>query len=144
MPRTASRLTLLLLLSWSLACATKPSEPPETAPSGTDARWPIPAGWKHETFPLPPGFAPDFPYKGSEDLRFMPGWSNPDAPDFWSYDFVWWLDEPPTFDAPSLADAFTIYFRGLATAVGGDKYQFDPARYRTVLTPVLGGALKCP
>src|SRR6185436_16865111 len=58
-----------------------------------DVRWPIPKDWKHETFALPPDFAPEFPWKGTEDLRFMPGFSTPAAPDYWSYDLVWWLDQ---------------------------------------------------
>jgi hypothetical protein len=105
-------------------------------PGAESARWPIPAGWKHETFSLPPEFAPTLPYQGTEDLRFMPGFSSQAAPDFWSYDFVWWLDQRPPFDATSLAGTLTIYFRGLATAVGGSKYHLDPARYRAVLTAV--------
>lgn len=99
-------------------------------------RWPTPTGWKHETFALPPEFAPAFPYHGSEDLRFMPGFSSPSAPDFWSYDLVWWLDQAPPFDATSMAAALTTYFRGLATAVGGNKYHFDTSRYHAILTAV--------
>jgi hypothetical protein len=100
--------------------------------------WPIPTGWKHETFALPPEFAPQLPYQGTEELRFMPGFSTPTAPDYWSYDFVWWLNQPPAFDAASVAATLTTYFRGLATAVGGSKYNLDPARYRAVLTAVPG------
>ncbi|HKB37906.1 MAG TPA: hypothetical protein VKD72_15770 [Gemmataceae bacterium] len=66
----------------------------------------------------------------------MPGFSSPTAPDFWSYDLVWWLDQPPPFEATSLAASLTTYFRGLTTAVGGSKYHLDPGRYRAVLTPV--------
>jgi hypothetical protein len=66
----------------------------------------------------------------------MPGFSSPNAPDFWSYDLVWWLDQPPPFDATSLTAALTLYFQGLATAVGGSKYHLDPARYQTVLAAV--------
>ena len=106
------------------------------AASGPSVRWPIPTGWKHETFALPPGFAPTLPYQGTEDLRFMPGFSSPTAPDNWSYVFVWWLDQPPPFDAASVAANLTTYFQGLATAVGGSKYHLDPARYHAVLTPV--------
>ena len=134
--RTAYRLALLLFLSSTFACAAPPPKQPDAAASGPRVRWPIPAGWKDETFALPPEFAPDFPYQGSEDLRFMPGFSSPTAPDFWSYDFVWWLDQAPSFDAESMAAALTTYFRGLSTAVGGSKYQLDPAHYRTVLTAV--------
>ena len=66
----------------------------------------------------------------------MPGFFSQAAPDFWSYDFVWWLDEPPAFDATSVAATLTTYFQGLATAVGGSKYNLDPARFRAVLTSV--------
>ncbi|MGQ0551811.1 MAG: hypothetical protein ACT4PU_01160 [Planctomycetota bacterium] len=107
-----------------------------SAPLAPGVRWPIPAGWLHESFALPPDFAPDFPYRGSEDLRFMPGFSSPSAPDYWSYVFVWWLEQPPAFDATSMAAALTTYFQGLSTAVGGAKFQLDPARYRTDLASV--------
>jgi hypothetical protein len=70
----------------------------------------------------------------------MPGWSSPTAPDFWSYDFVWLLDDRPQFDATSMAAALTTYFRGLCTAVGGAKYQFDASRYRADVTAVPGSA----
>ena len=129
----ACRLSLLLLLSWTFACEARPPEPPDASAAGPSVGWPIPAGWKHETFALPPDFAPEFPYRGTEDLRFMPGFSSPSAPDYWSYVFVWWLDQPPPFDATNLATALTTYFRGLSTAVGGSKFQLDPDRYRTVL-----------
>lgn len=136
MNRTASRIALLLLLSGTFACAARHPKKPDAAASGPSVRWPIPTGWKHETFALPPQFAPELPYHGTEDLRFMPGFSSPTAPDYWSYDLVWWLDEPPPFDATSLAATLTTYFRGLTTAVGGSKYKLDPARYHAVLNPV--------
>jgi hypothetical protein len=66
----------------------------------------------------------------------MPGFSSPSAPDYWSYVFVWWLDQPASPDAKNLAAALTTYFRGLATAVGGSKFDLDPARYRAVLAPL--------
>ena len=68
----------------------------------------------------------------------MPGFKSPTAPDYWSYEFVWWLDQPPLFDATSMAIALTTYFRGLATEVGGSKYNLDPARFHAVLTSVPG------
>jgi len=136
MNRTAYRIALLLLLSWTFACEARSPDPPDAAASEPGVRWPIPTGWKHESFALPPQFAPALPYHGTEDLRFMPGFSSPTAPDFWSYDLVWWLDQPPPFDATSLAAALTTYFQGLTTEVGGSKYHLDPARYHTVLTAV--------
>lgn len=131
--KSIARLIGFLLLALSPGCKAR-SAKPDTAPvSGTASHWPVPAGWSHETFSLPPQFAPTLAYHGTEELRFIPGFSAPIAPDFRSYDFVWWLSEPPIFDAATLAAAFTTYFRGLATTVGGSKYQFDPARFRSVL-----------
>jgi len=136
MNRPSYRVALLMLLIWAFACEARPPRQPDALASGPSVRWPIPAGWKHETFALPPEFAPEFPYHGTEDLRFMPGFSSPAAPDYWSYDFVWWLDQPPPFDATSLAAALTTYFKGLATAVGGSRFHLDPARYHAILTSV--------
>ncbi len=76
-------------------------------------------GWQSETFPLPPGFAPDLP-TGAESLRFAPGWRNADAEGFWSYAFVMWIDEP----APTAARIEVIlekYYTGLMVAFAGDK-----------------------
>jgi hypothetical protein len=102
--------------------------------------WPIPAGWKREVLPFPLDFAPELPYRGLEELRFMPGFFTPSAPDFWSYDFVWWLEDAPAFDAPTLSVALTKYFRGLALSVGKDKYSFDPQRFRAELAPRSAGS----
>jgi hypothetical protein len=141
MNRTLYRIAIVLLLSGILACkAPAPKQPEAAAPAPKQpeaaapapARWPIPAGWT----PIPvvaavqPGFL--------EGARSFASCRASAAPDNWSYDFVWWLDQPPPFDATSLAATLTTYFRGLATEVGGAKYKFDDARYRTVLTPVPG------
>ena len=70
----------------------------------------------------------------------MPGFSSPTAPDYWSYEFVWWLDERAHVDATSIAAALTTYFRGLCAAVGASNYEFDSSRYRADLTAVPGSA----
>jgi hypothetical protein len=138
MIRVTHPVVLSLVFFGLFACKAQASDPPaaDTTAAQQTETWPVPTGWKHETFPLPPGFAPDFPYQGSEELRFMPGWSSPDAPDFWSYEFVWWLDERPPFDTASMAAALTAYFRGLTTAVGGSKYEMDSAHFRADLIQV--------
>jgi hypothetical protein len=64
MSRNAYRIALLLLLGWTCACDARSPAQPDTAASGTSVRWPIPAGWKHETFDLPPQFAAEFPTMG--------------------------------------------------------------------------------
>src|SRR4030095_3246754 len=104
------------LFSGTLACGDRAPKQLDAAATAPSARWPIPTGWRHETFALPPASAPTLPFHGSEDLRFMPGFSSPTAPDYWSYVFVWWLDQPPTFDATSLRSSPKTYFPGCARA----------------------------
>ena len=100
-----------------------------------DNHWPLPAGWKQETLSFPLEFAPAIARKGSEELRFMPGFFKADAPDFWSYVFVWSLEDAPAFDAEALGAVLREYYRGLALAVGKDKYRFDEQRFRAELAP---------
>jgi hypothetical protein len=95
----------------------------------------VPAGWGQETIPFPLGFAPELPYRGLEELRFAPGFSKPDASTFWSYCFVWWIEEPPSFDPGSMSAALRDYFRGLTIAVGKDKFSFDLEQFRVELAP---------
>jgi hypothetical protein len=108
------------------------------APAGAAAddgfSWPVPAGWRKETIPFPLEFAPDLAHKGVEELRFGPGFSRPEEPDYWSYDFVWRLDDESVVDERTLADELTRYFRGLGMSVGGKKYGFDPVRFRAEMT----------
>lgn len=71
-------------------------------------------GWPAETFALPPGFAPDLP-KGTESLRFAPGWRDSSAEDFWSYAFVMWFDAPAP-DAAAIDHLLESYYNGLMTS----------------------------
>lgn len=72
--------------------------------------------WARETIELPPGFAPDMP-SGAEELRFPPGWRDPDSDNFWSYAIVLHIDEPaPT--AARLEELTDIYYTGLMGALG--------------------------
>ena len=72
-----------------------------------------PAKWDREHFPLPPGFAPQVPYKGMEDLRFAPGWANPASEEHWAYAFLWWLDGRPQLTPDSLSGYLQYYYTGL-------------------------------
>lgn len=140
MTRSCLILALLPLLTGGGAvCQDPPAEPAIASDSTSAVRWPIPPGWSHESFTLPPEFALTFPYSGTEELRFMPGFYQPSAPDYWSYDLVWWMNQPPAFDAATVSAALTTYFRGLATAVGQKKYHFDSTRFRSTLAGAAGG-----
>ena len=72
-----------------------------------------PASWQFEKFPLPPTFAPAFPYKGVEELRFSPGMFNKDSSDYFSYAFVSRLDNAPSFTMEDAKNYLLVYFKGL-------------------------------
>lgn len=92
-------------------------------------------GWQAETFPLPPGFAPELP-SGTESLRFSPGWRDPNAAGFWSYAFVMWIDEAAP-DGARIDELLEKYYNGLmgAFAAGaGQDISGTPARVDVVRT----------
>ena len=133
---------LALILAAASAGAAGPSsgEAQPRAASDDGFSWPVPAGWRKETIPFPLEFAPDLEHKGVEELRFGPGFSRPQEPDFWSYDFVWRLDDESVVDEKTLADELTRYFRGLNMTVAGKKYGFDKGHFKAVVTAVPSGA----
>jgi hypothetical protein len=98
---------------------------PAAAPVPTVA-WTVPSGWKKETIPFPLDFAPDVTHRGVEELRFMPGFFDPKTPGYWSYAFVWWIEDAPATDPKTMAEELARYFRGLNETVGGKKFKIDP------------------
>jgi hypothetical protein len=64
--------------------------------------WPVPSGWRTETIAFPLDFAPSIAYHGEEQIRFAPGMFNAAAPDYFSYVFVWIVDEQPALTADAL------------------------------------------
>ena len=74
---------------------------------------PQPKDWGIERFLLPASFAPQIPYKGVEDIRFTPGWGNVKSEEYWTYAFLWWLDESPQTDATIVAANLKAYYTGL-------------------------------
>jgi hypothetical protein len=146
----SARSALFSLALSGAACAKAPALP-ETGPSApavalgppAEAAWPVPEGWQHERFALPPGFAPDFPLSGVEDLRFMPGFRSPGAPGHWAYSFVWWIDAAPgaaPLSAEAIEAALVAYFRGLNAAVGPEGSAGAEAGPRAALQPGEAGA----
>ena len=77
------------------------------------ANWHVPEGWKKEMIPFPLEFAPGIKHAGTEELRFAPGMFKPDQPGYWSYGFVWWVEDREFQSPDSLADELRDYFRGL-------------------------------
>lgn len=81
---------------------------------------PLFEGWQAEFIEFPLGFAPDLGYEGHADVRFMPGMFSGGAPDYWSYTFLWWLNDDVDFDAARLSSDIETYFTGLANVVDAD------------------------
>ena len=78
--------------------------------------FPAPKGWGTEKIPFPIGFAPSIPYKGIEEIRFVPGWSKKDSATYCSYAFLWYLDGKHKIDAKTLESHLKVYYEGLAAA----------------------------
>ena len=73
----------------------------------------FPDGWGVERFLIPIEFAPSIPYKGVEDLRFTPGWGNAKSQEYWSYAFLWYLDELPFTNEATIQTNLNAYYTGL-------------------------------
>jgi hypothetical protein len=109
---------------------------PARAPARAEGfRWPTQPGWKEETIPFPLDFAPALPYRGVEELRFMPGFFDPRSRGFWSYVFVWWIEGTPKIDTATLTSDLRAYFVGLARAAAEDKFPVDASQFQVNLVP---------
>lgn len=97
-------------------------------------QWPQPIGWRTESIPFPLEFAPDIQHRGTVEVRFSPGFKDPDAPGFWSYAFVWWLEDEVPLTKQLLADELTRYYLGLSKAVAGDKYVIHAEDFKADFT----------
>ncbi|HTE49309.1 MAG TPA: hypothetical protein VK698_00440 [Kofleriaceae bacterium] len=95
---------------------------PEARPAAT-ASWAIPDGFRSEMIPFPLEFAPGLDHRGVEELRFAPGFFDPAAPGYWSYAFVWRLEDAAALDAAGLARELEVYFQGLLGAVDREAVQ---------------------
>lgn len=91
----------------------------------------FPAGWGVERFLIPISFAPKIPYKGIEDIRFMPGWGKAESSDYWTYAFLWYLDGQQKLSATTIENNLKEYYTGLVAAVHGDSLDNKPVTVKT-------------
>ena len=140
-----SSLVIFWLWVWVLACGGSapvvPAEPtarPAQPTAGPAQPWATPAGFRGETIPFPLDFAPRVAHRGSEELRFAPGFFDPAAPGYWSYTFVWRTDDAAALDAAGIGAELTAYFRGLIDAVDEAKQITD--RGAIAVTAVAAGS----
>jgi hypothetical protein len=93
------------------------------------------AGWAKETIALPPAFAPEMKWKGTEELRFAPGMFKADAADFFSYALLFWLPDDAQIDGKTMERELLAYYRGLAAAVlKGKKQKVDAKAFTLTIT----------
>jgi hypothetical protein len=116
-----------------ILAATLAVGPQTQIQSAARVAWTIPPGWRAEIIPFPLDFAPTIQHKGIEELRFAPGAFKAGTPDFWSYAFVWKLEESKSLDIPQLEEELTAYYKGLCLAVGKGKYTFHESRFKVRL-----------
>jgi hypothetical protein len=64
-------------------------------------------------FIFPISFAPEIIFEGFEDARFPKFWAKKDSTDFWSYVFVWSINNPVEITSVVLEHNVEMYFNGL-------------------------------
>ena len=80
-----------------------------------------PAAWAFEKFDLPPVFAPNFPFRGAEELRFSPGMFNKDSTDYFTYAFVVQLDSTTGISQDNIRNYLLSYFKGLCSYTANNR-----------------------
>jgi len=69
--------------------------------------------WRSEVLEFPLIFAGDLEYEGEEHIRFAPGWGEKDSQDYFSYVFLWVINENPNLNSSELESIMNMYFDGL-------------------------------
>ena len=92
-----------------------------TAQQASPYSLPAPDGWGKERMEFPLGFAKDIDHKGVEELRFAPGMFKPEAPDYFSYAFMMWLEGSIPLDPLSLEKDLLKYYKGLCASVAASR-----------------------
>ncbi|MFD2562161.1 hypothetical protein [Aquimarina rubra] len=76
-----------------------------------------PDNWRKETITFPLSFAKSLEHKGTEYVRFAPGWGKQGSEEFFSYAFLWYLDNDPQLSSNRLESELEMYFDGLMQVV---------------------------
>lgn len=77
-----------------------------------------PKEWRGEVITLPPGFAKDLKWHGTESIKFAPGMFDAESESFFSYVLVFLLSKDDDITDEAVKAQVLTYYQGLATAVG--------------------------
>ncbi len=69
--------------------------------------------WRSEVLEFPLIFAGDLDYQGEEHVLFAPGWSETTSDDYFSYIFLWIIEENPHLNPSKIQSILNTYFDGL-------------------------------
>ena len=69
--------------------------------------------WYKEDLKFPLKFAREIKFVGDVNLRFPPGWSKSDNPNFWSYVWAWKIEDSDGLNESELKQNIEYYFDGL-------------------------------
>lgn len=92
-----------------------------------------PPDWGKEIIQLPPGFAPTMKFRGNEDIRFAPGMFKPESETFFTYVFLLAGKCGDSLDQKTVESEIMTYYKGLAKAVGGRKFNIDTEKFKLSL-----------
>lgn len=101
--------TLFICISL-ISCNQNSTTKTNKADSVASYTLPFPQGWGTEIFSLPATFAPAITYKGFEDIRFAPGWAKAASNEYWTYAFLWNLEDSVHIDAKIIAANLKAYY----------------------------------
>ena len=65
---------------------------------------------------LPPDFSRFLPLTGDEVTREPPGFHDQTSPEYFSYEFLWWLTDSPDLSTSALRSDLMLYFTGLCAS----------------------------
>jgi len=86
---------------------------------GARFKFNTPAEWRGEVITLPPSFAKDLKWHGTESIKFAPGMFDAESESFFSYVLVFLLSKDDDVTDEAVKAQVLTYYQGLASAVAG-------------------------
>lgn len=98
----------------------------------------VPADWKGEQISLPPSFAKEMQFKGTEEARFSPGMFQEKSNTFFSYFFVFKIDPGSELTQKNIKRELLTYYQGLSrTIFNSRKKKIDTSQFTCKLTKAI-------